>query len=182
MTPTNPTTTIDHAAIARQVAELEFLTVNELQRKWEDVWREPCRSRNKIYLRKRVAWKIQANVYGGISQRALERARELADETLLKIRNPAPFRPMISVPRIVATGPGAEGNAASSASCPAGIPAPGSIIVRNYKGRKLLVTVLEKGFEFEGIRYRSLSAVAKAVTGTNWNGRLFFGIDNKEAA
>ncbi|PTY02763.1 DUF2924 domain-containing protein [Verrucomicrobia bacterium LW23] len=176
---TDPTT-IDHAAIARQVAELEFLTVNELQRKWEEVWNEPCRSRNKVYLRKRVAWKIQANVYGGISQRALERARELADETLLKIRNPAPFRPMVSVPRIVATGPGATAESVPPHST--GIPAPGSIITRNYKGRKLLVTVLEKGFEFEGIHYRSLSAVAKAVTGTNWNGRLFFRLDNKEAA
>jgi hypothetical protein len=62
------------------------------------------------------------------------------------------------------------------------IPSPGTVIARDYKGRKLLVAVLEKGFEFEGRTYRSLSAVAKEVTGTHWNGVRFFGLDEGRAA
>ena len=53
---------------------------------------------------------------------------------------------------------------------------PGTVLTRDYQGRRLTVMVLEKGFEFEGRRYRSLTAVAKAATGSHWNGRHFFGL------
>lgn len=159
----------DHATIAREVALLSDLTVNQLQEKWVAVWGEKCRSRNKDFLRKRIAWKIQANAYGGLSQRALERARDLADETLLKIRNPAPFPPPSAGGRTVHHRIHAPGDPR--------IPAPGVVITRDYKGRKLLVSVLDKGFEFEGRVYRSLTAIAKEITGSHWNGVHFFGLD-----
>lgn len=60
------------------------------------------------------------------------------------------------------------------------LPPPGSMLSRTYKGRDLIVTILESGFEFEGRRYRSLSAIAKAVTGAHWNGMLFFGLITQE--
>jgi len=164
----------DHTQIAKEVASLAGLTVAQLQQKWATVWNEPCRSRNKDFLRKRIAWKIQANAYGGISQRALERARELADETLLKIRNPAPVglpSPGSCTIRRHIHAPGDPR-----------IPAPGAVITRDYKGQKLLVAVLEKGFEFEGRIYRSLSAVAKEVTGSHWNGIHFFGLKERRPA
>ena len=160
--------TIDHARIAKEVEALSELTVSQLQVKWLEVWGEPTRSRNKDFLRKRCAWRIQANAYGGISQRARERAAELADETLLKIRNPRPFVPPSSGGQTVVRSMHGPGDSR--------LPAPGALIVRNYNGRKLVVTVLPKGFEFEGKHYRSLSAIAKAVTGTHWNGKLFFGL------
>ncbi len=56
------------------------------------------------------------------------------------------------------------------------MPPPGSVLTRKYRGKGIVVTVLPKGFEWEGTVYRSLSAVAKAVTGSHWNGRLFFGL------
>ena len=169
------TTTDQHAKIARQIAELDGLTVGQLQEKWEEVWQEPCRSRNKDNLRKRIAWKIQANAYGGLSQRALDRARELADETLLRVRE-------TRAPKIT---PGAETAIHRFApNAPGDKFMPGAVLTREYRGRKLIVTVLETGFEFEGQVYRSLSAIAQAVTGTHWNGRLFFGLTKagKEAA
>ena len=55
------------------------------------------------------------------------------------------------------------------------LPPPGCMIRRTYQGRQITVRVLEKGFEYEGQQYRSLSAVAFAVTGAKWNGNLFFG-------
>ena len=162
----------DHANIASQVEELSDLTVNQLQEKWVEVWNEPCRSRNKDFLRKRIAWKIQANAYGGISQRALERARELADETLLKIRNP-----QLPIPN--------GGTSVQKPFVPSegtNFPMPGAIITREYNGKKLIVMVLDDGFEFQGTKYKSLSAVAKVVTGAHWNGVQFFGLRNQQKA
>ena len=60
------------------------------------------------------------------------------------------------------------------------LPAVGSWITRQYQGREIAVRVLDDGFEFEGDRYRSLSAIAKRVTGSHWNGFLFFGITRQE--
>ena len=56
----------------------------------------------------------------------------------------------------------------------AAVPIPGTILTRAYKGQLLSVTVLPKGFDYEGTIYRSLSAIAKVITGTHWNGHLFF--------
>lgn len=168
-------TTEETAKIARRIQELNDLTVNQLREKWVEVWNEPCRSRNKDYLRKRIAWRIQALAYGGISERALRRAEELADESLLRILPPREAPALPPGRKTVTRKLAREGNP--------GLPMPGSAITKNYQGRTLIVTVQDKGFEFEGETYRSLSAVAKAVTGTHWNGRLFFGLTNsKEAA
>jgi hypothetical protein len=159
------TTTDQHASVARQIAELDGLTVGQLQEKWEEVWQESCRSRNKDNLKKRIAWKIQANAYGGLSQRALDCARELADETLLRVRN-TPIPPAMPggetvIHRFVPQTPGDQ-------------LMVGRVLTRDYQGRKLVVTVQEKGFLFDGQIFRSLSAVARAVTGAHWNGRAFF--------
>ena len=170
--------TAQQAQIARRIAELDDMDVARLQEKWEEVWREPCRSRNKFHLRKRIAWRIQSLAFGGLSQRALERARELADETRLRTREPQMARAAD-----VSAGTGVAIHRFSPSAPPDRLM-PGAVLTREYRGRKLLVTVLEKGFEFDGQAYRSLTAVAKAVTGTHWNGRLFFGLakTGKEAA
>jgi hypothetical protein len=60
------------------------------------------------------------------------------------------------------------------------LPTPGDVLSRVYKGRAITVRVLASGFEYEGRRYRSLSAIAKTVTGAHWNGLLFFGIVQQE--
>jgi hypothetical protein len=60
------------------------------------------------------------------------------------------------------------------------LPQPGDLLRRVYQGRPITVRVLESGFEYEGRRFRSLSAIAKAVTGAHWNGLLFFGITRQE--
>jgi hypothetical protein len=56
---------------------------------------------------------------------------------------------------------------------------PGAVLTREYKGRTIQVTVLPSGFDYDGQVYRSLSAVAKAVTGSHWNGHLFFNLTTK---
>jgi hypothetical protein len=56
------------------------------------------------------------------------------------------------------------------------LPVVGTVLTREYQGRALHVTVMADGFEYEGQLYKSLSAIAKAVTGSHWNGYLFFGL------
>lgn len=170
-------TTQDHAKITCEVEALRELSTDQLREKWTEVWNEPCRSRNKGFLQKRVAWKIQANAYGGLSQRALDRAREIADETLLKIRSPS--TPIVegktigTIMRRKSLRPICNTNDRR-------LPCAGSVITRSYEGRTIAVSVLDKGFEWEGRFFRSLSAVARAVTGSHWNGFLFFGIERIE--
>jgi len=155
------------AEVARQTEELNHMTVGQLQVRWAEVWNEPSRSRNKRYLQKRIAWRIQALAYGGLSERALRRAEELVDETLLRVRPPKGF---------MAAGEAGTTVTTKISPAPPAALVPGTVITREYNGRRLVVMVLDDGFEFEGKRFRSLTAIAKAATGSHWNGRHFFGL------
>ncbi len=142
--------------IRRELAELAEMTTDQLRAKYGEVFGEPARSRSKPHLYRKLAWRIQANAFGGLSQRALARAAELANEADVRLRPPT--APPAALP------PRRDGMA------------PGTVLTRTYKGGIIEVRVLPKGFEYRGIEYRSLSAVAQAVTGAHWNGRLFFGM------
>jgi hypothetical protein len=156
--------------IAREITALERMAVSELLRRYEDVFGEPVRSRNRRYLIRRIAWRLQANEGSGLSERALRRAGELAD--------PADAR--LTPPRTtpVATAPPPVVNSARPPSDPR-LPPTGTAITRRYKGKTLSVTVRADGFEFDGERYPSLSAVAKEITGSHTNGFRFFGLEAK---
>jgi hypothetical protein len=148
--------------VAKQVDALRDMTVAELREKYAEVFGEDTRSRHKDFLRKRIAWRLQANEEGGLSERALRRAEELAKDSDLRLVAPRhtvvrPFRP----------------------SPDRRLPMPGTVITREYRGQTVAVTVLDDGFEYSGQVYRSLTAVAKAITGSHWNGYGFFGILHK---
>lgn len=158
--------------LPKELAALGQMTVGQLQQRYTEVFGETVRSRHKQYLIRRIAWRLQANAEGGLSERALRRAEELADVADVRVTPPrggipanpaalatptdAPFRP--SDPRL---------------------PPVGAAITRKYKGRTLTVTVLADGFEHNGERYPSLTAVAKAITGSHMNGFRFFQIEGK---
>jgi DUF2924 family protein len=129
------------------------------------VFGEPSRTGNKDFLFKRVAWRIQSLAEGGLSERAKQRAAELARDA--DIRTTIPKVPSASITAPVVTATLHSGTA---------LPTPGTILTRQYKDRLIQVTVLAKGFDYDGTVYRSLSAIAKAITGTHWNGHLFFGL------
>jgi hypothetical protein len=154
--------------VRRELAELAEMTTDQLRQMYGQVFGEPARSRSKPHLYRKLAWRIQANAFGGLSQRALARAAELANEADVRVTPP----------------PEASGadtaNVARNGRRPDGLR-PGTVITREYKGNTIEVRVLDRGFEYRGSEYRSLSAVAKAVTGAHWNGRLFFGMkgDNR---
>ena len=145
-------------AMTRKLAELDRMSCKELTELWEELFEKPTRSRNMPYLRKRLAWKIQEQAEGGLSDRAKEKAAELA-----KIPTPPTKR-------------AAKAGTESKARDPR-LPEPGAVLSREHKGAVHEVTVLDGGFEYAGQRFRSLSAVAKRITGTTWNGLSFFGLN-----
>ncbi len=159
-------------SIGAIIRDLQRMTVGELREKWVEVFGEPCRSHNRAYLWKRIAWRIQVNAEGGLSDRAKDRARELYREADIRLRPPrGAFDD--------AGGPGKAKMAAPGRRRDPRLPAPGTVITREYRSQEITVTVLEDGFEYEGRPYRSLSAIAEAVTGSHWNGYGFFGLKGR---
>jgi hypothetical protein len=164
--------------VGRLMSELERMTVTELRRRYAEVFSEETRSYHKAYLVRRIAWRVQANAEGDLTERAQrlrERALEIADDADLRMRAPGPARP--PGPALLAAQTPATATAALPAASDSRLPMPGALLTREYRGRTIRVRVLPKGFDYEGTIYRSLSAVAQAVTGAHWNGYLFFGIE-----
>lgn len=153
--------------IGKEITALKNMTVTELRARYVGVFGEETPSRHKEYLVKRIAWRIQSLAEGGLSDRARARAAELARDA--DIRTSAPKAPVNAAPERTRV-------SALQFSTDRRVPMPGAQIERPYKGRTVIVTVLPNGFEYDGEIYRSLSAVARAVTGTHWNGYHFFNL------
>jgi hypothetical protein len=161
----------------KEIEELSRMTVGQLRQKYIVAFGEESRSNHKQFLLRRIAWRIQALAEGGLSERARRRVLEIANDADLRIRAPRTrfgqnptLDPKLSVTRKVA------GDLDSR------LPPHGSYLEREYKGRRVIVKILVGGFEFEGQVYRSLSAIAREVTGTKWNGFLFFNLAPTEEA
>ena len=150
------------AAMADELAALAAMTVGELAVKYREVFGEPTRTRNKQYLQKRIAWRIQERAEGGLSPRALERIEQLAPLAPVRWRQPPAQKGGAGAPVV-----------ASAARDPR-LPPPGTVVVRVHGDVEHRVTVLADGFEYKGERHRSLSKIARLITGTPWNGFLFF--------
>lgn len=159
--------------VANEVSALERMTVDQLRAKYIEVFGEETRSRHKEYLIKRIIWRMQANEQGDLSERARRRAMELANDADLRSTPP---RQTKVIPLAAAT----KRKVSRPASANRRLPMPGSVLTREYKGEIYEVTVLNNGFSFQGERYKSLSAVAKAITGQHWNGYGFFRLGGGE--
>jgi len=148
-----------------ELASLQQMSPAQLRDKYLEVFGEASRSGNKEFLAKRLAWRIQSLAEGGLSERAKRRADELARDADIRMTIPRTRSP--------------EGSSPSGMPVIAPdrrVPIPGTVLTRQYRGQLIQVRVLAEGFDYDGTLYQSLSAVAKAVTGTQWNGFLFFGL------
>ena len=156
--------------IGRETAALGKMTVAELRIRYAEVFGESTTSRHKLFLIRRILWRMQANEEGGLSERARRRAKELASDSDVRLTAPMAKTAISSEPVKAST---------IQISQDDRLPMPGAVITRRYKGETIEVRVLPKGFEYEGEVYRSLSAVARKVTGTHWNGYHFFKLGRK---
>jgi hypothetical protein len=158
-----------HTNLAQELATLGQLSVVDLRARYALVYGEATRTGNKVWLVKRLGWRLQALAEGDLSQRARQRAAELANDADLRLSPPRTL-PTAAVPAVktLSTRPPAKRNGR--------LPPPGTILTRPYKGAILQVRVLEHGFVYEGTVYLSLSALAKTITGSHCSGYLFFRI------
>src|SRR6267378_3321298 len=181
------------------IADLQRLTMQQLRLRYAELFGETTAVKNRTWLLRRVAWRLQCLAEGDLSERARQRAAELANDadlrtTIPRVKTSPPAdwsgsagkgsgelakdadRP-IPVPRLKAPGPAAtECTQAAPLGCRPDprLPMPGTILTRHYKGQTLQVEVLAEGFAYAGQVYKSLSAVARAVTGAHCNGFHFF--------
>lgn len=139
-----------------QVAALANQTTAELAAEYERLVGRPPRYRSVPWLRKRIAHQLQIAAYGGLTRTARAVVDELAADVAL---------------------PAAPSQAPPQAT---GELRPGTVLHRDFKGQRITVAVTHEGFEWNGDRYGSLSAVAFAVTGSKWNGRLFFNLTTRK--
>ena len=145
------------ASALKQIADLERMSTADLQQRWwQLVGTEPPRC-NREFLVRRLAYRLQELACGGLSLSARDKMNHLLDEAGYdelgglngKHRQVQPRRDL---------------------------PVAGTRLVREWNGGRYEVTVVAGGFEFDGRRYRSLTAIAHAITGTHWNGPAFFGL------
>ena len=148
-------------SILVRILGLKTASLTELQKEYEALYDgKKATSNNKTYLWQRIAYRIQELEYGGLPEEAQSKVKELAREydpiNNKALRSDATIKRNISRDRR--------------------LPIPGTLITKNYKGIDIRVKILEKGFEYNGKIYRTLTAIAKEVTGSHWNGFLFFSL------
>jgi hypothetical protein len=156
--------------VGREITALKKMTVVDLRRKYAEVFGESTTSRHRQFLIRRILWRMQANQEGDLSERARQRAKEVAADSDVRMTSP----------KTKASPPGSVTQVSTiQFSQDDRLPMPGAIVTRLYKGETFEVRVLPHGFEYQGEVYRTLSAVAKKITGTHWNGYHFFALRTK---
>jgi hypothetical protein len=136
-------------SVLAQLAALEKTPTADLKKMWQELMGTPPPPYNRVFLVKRLSYRVQELAFGGLSKEAERRLDDLVDEL--------------------------EGKKKSK---PKDMSAPivGTKLIREWQGVLQEVTTLSDGYEWQGRAYKSLSAVARAITGTRWNGPLFFGL------
>jgi Protein of unknown function (DUF2924) len=152
-----------------EIERLERMRIEELRERYREVYGEETRTHHKQHLVRRIAWRLQVLAQGDLCARARQRALEIAQDADLRIQVPSQW-----MPRDRMTKPVRDSRQDRR------LPPVGTVLTRFYQGRQVAVQVAADGFEYDGRQYGSLSAVARAVTGTRWNGLLFFGLAQRK--
>ena len=144
-----------HEPILARLAALKTMSVNDLRAEWQVLFDAPAPNNSRIFLEGRLAYRIQELTYGGPDRQTRRLLDLLADE----VEGTLTRKSQIADPRN---------------------PVVGTKLIRDWDGFAHTVTVLKEGFDWGGRRYKSLSAVARAITGTQWNGYRFFGLRERK--
>jgi hypothetical protein len=163
-----------HQNLTETIEALQEMRIPALKKRYQELFGEESKSSNKQFLLRRLAYRLQANEEGDLSERARRRGAEIADDRDLRVRAPGEFRARSD------SGPSIHDRTRPPAD--RRLPGPGALLTRRVGDRQIVVKVLKDGFEYESRRYGSLSAIAREVTGTRWNGLLFFGLAERRNA
>ena len=144
-----------HEPILARLAALKAMSVKELKAEWQTLFDTPAPNNSRTFLENRLAYRIQELTYGGPDKQTRRLLDLLADE----VEGTLTRKAQIADPRN---------------------PVVGTKLIREWDGVAHTVTVLKDGFEWDGKRYKSLSAVARSIAGTRWNGYRFFGLRERK--
>ena len=145
---------LDREALVSEVASLSKLGIDELRERWKATFgKEPSRDISRSFLTRAIAYRLQEKAFGGLKSSTRRLLGEFSHD---------------------------EAKGAALAAAPSRIVKPGAVLVREWRGISHQVSVLEKGFCFRSKRFRSLSEVAREITGTRWSGPLFFGLKRSQ--
>ena len=139
--------------IPARLAALKTASTTNLKAQWRDLFDAEPPPFNRQYLVSRLAYRIQELAYGGLKPETVRRLEKLGEQV--------------------------DGKGVSRRKRQDRMPMAGTRLVREWQGVEHTVTVTGDGFDWQGRPYRSLSAIARAITGTRWNGPLFFGLRNR---
>jgi hypothetical protein len=145
----------NHDPIPARLAALKAMSVNDLKTEWRMLYGGTAPNNSRAFLEGRLAYRIQELIFGGPDRETRRMLDLLADE----VEGTATTKKQIADPRN---------------------PVTGTKLIRDWDGVAQTVTVLRDGFDWQGRRYKSLSAVARAITGTRWNGYRFFGLRERK--
>ena len=159
--------------VHREIEGLRSQKTKALKARYRELFGEESRSSNHAHLFRRIAWRLQALSEGDLSQRARDRARELAADVDLRLRPPRKFWPELAEASADAESRRAQRDLR--------LPIPGTVLRRQYRGKTVCVKVLKEGFEYDGKQYASLSSIASFVTEMRWNGFSFFGLNKADS-
>ena len=147
--------TKDHNIPAR-LAALKTTPTAELKSKWRELFDSEPPPFNRRYLETRLAYRIQELAYGGLKPDTVRRLERIGEEPAGGDRRKSRLRADLT-------------------------PIVGTRLIRDWQGTEHVVTVTSDGFDWQGRPYKSLSAIARAITGTRWNGWVFFGLKSRRA-
>jgi hypothetical protein len=139
------------ASVVAQLTALRKMSVVELKQRWETLFGTPAPNNSRSYLEVRLGNRIQELMLGGLSRDT----RRVLDLLVKELEGKNTRKAIMTDPRK---------------------PVPGTRLLREWDGAEHSVTVLRDGFDWQGRKFKSLSAVARAITGTQWNGYRFFGL------
>lgn len=140
--------------ILARIAALKTTPTPDLKKQWRDLFETEPPPYNRRFLESRLAYRIQELAYGGLKPETVERLEALGEQL-------------------------DGGNTVLRRTRADDKPIAGTRLIREWQGVEHTVTVLQDGYEWQGRPYRSLSAIARAITGTRWNGWVFFGLKNQ---
>jgi len=137
--------------ILARLTALKTTPTPRLKEQWRQLFDSEPPAFNRRYLESRLAYRIQELAYGGLKPETVRRLEKLGEEL--------------------------DGGRVNIRKRPANDrPVSGTRLIRDYQGVEHCVTVRDNDFEYQGRPYKSLSAIARAITGTQWNGLAFFGL------
>jgi hypothetical protein len=143
--------------VLAQIAALKALPAPALKTKWRALFDSEPPPYNRRFLENRLAYRIQELAYGGLKKETVERLRVLGKQYDSK-------------------------SSTRTKSRSDRLPIAGTRLVREWQGVQHTVTIRADDFEFQGLPYKSLSAIARDITGVRWNGWVFFGLKNHRGA